>query len=268
MLKRLNIGTKILIAFVSIAIVAVVLVGLVSYQIGSATLEEEAFNKLIAVREMKAGQIEDYFQEIANQVITLSEDRMIIDAMRAFDEGLHSIDNELGITDADRERLDTDLRRYYEEEFLERLIPNLGEEASVSDYWPEDEEARLMQGLYIADNPYSTGSKHLLDNPGDGSSYSQAHELYHPIIRDFLERFGYHDIFLVDVDTGGHISYSVFKEVDYGTSLLDGPYAETNFAEAYRAALGVEDPGYVHLVDFEPYAPSYNAPAAFIARGR
>ena len=93
MLKRLNIGTKILIAFVSIAIVAVAVVGVVSYQIGSATLEAEAFNKLIAVREMKAGQIEDYFQEITNQAITLSEDRMIIDAMRAFDEGLHTIDN-------------------------------------------------------------------------------------------------------------------------------------------------------------------------------
>ena len=172
---------------------------------------------------------------------------------------------ELGITDVDRERIDADLRRYYEEEFLQRLIPNLEEEASVSDYWPEDEEARLMQGIYIADNPYSTGSKHFLDDPGDGSSYGQAHELYHPIIRDFLERFGYYDIFLVDVDTGGHISYSVFKEVDYGTSLLDGPYAETNFAEAYRAARGANDPSFVQLVDFEPYAPSYNAPAAFIA---
>jgi PAS domain S-box-containing protein len=265
MLRRLNIGTKILIAFVSIAILAVVVVGLVSFQLGSRTLEEESFNKLTAVREMKAGQIEDYYQQIVNQVITLSEDRMIIDAMRAFDEDLHIIETELGVTDADRESMDAELRRYYQDEYLERLIPNLLEEASVSDYWPEDEDARLMQSMYITANPHPAGSKHLLDAPGDGSSYSQTHEIYHPIIRDFLERFGYYDIFLVDVDTGGHISYSVFKEVDYGTSLLYGPYSETNFAEAYRAARDADDPEFVKLVDFEPYAPSYNAPAAFIA---
>jgi PAS domain S-box-containing protein len=265
MLKRLSIGTKILIAFVSIAILAVAVVGLVSFQLGSRTLEEESFNKLTAVREMKSGQISDYYQLIVDQIITLSEDRMIIDAMRAFDEDLHTIETELGVTEADRERTDAELWRYYEEEYLERLIPNLLEEASVSDYWPEDEDARLMQSMYITANPHPTGSKHLLDNLEDGSSYSQAHEIYHPVIRDFLERFGYYDIFLVDVDSGGHISYSVFKEVDYGTSLLEGPYSETNFAEAYRAARDADDPNFVKLVDFEPYAPSYNAPAAFIA---
>jgi hypothetical protein len=57
----------------------------------------------------------------------------------------------------------------------------------------------------------------------------------------------------------------VFKEVDFGTSLLDGPYSETNFAEAYRAALDAPCGDFVQLVDFEPYHPSYNAPAAFIA---
>jgi PAS domain S-box-containing protein len=265
MLKRLSIGTKILIAFVSIAILAVAVVGLVSYQLGSRTLEEESFNKLTAVREMKAGQISDYYQLIVDQIITLSEDRMVIDAMRAFDASVHTVETEIGITDADRYWMDAELRRYYADEYLERLIPNLLEEAAVSDYWPQDEDTRLMQSIYIAGNPHPTGFKHLLDNPGDGSSYSQAHELYHPVIRDFLERFGYYDIFLVDVDTGGHISYSVFKEVDYGTSLLEGPYSETNFAEAYRAARDADDPNFVELVDFDPYAPSYNAPAAFIA---
>jgi len=53
--------------------------------------------------------------------------------------------------------------------------------------------------------------------------------------------------------------------VDFGTSLLDGPYAETNFGRVYRAALEADRADFVMLVDFEPYHPSYNAPAAFIA---
>jgi hypothetical protein len=263
MFKNLKIRTKILIAFSSIAIVTVGVSGLIGFTIARSALEEESFNKLTAVREMKAIQIEDYFQQISDQVVTLSEDRMIIDAMRAFDGGLHDIDTTLSIEEA--ESIDSKLRGYYQDEFLERLIPNLLRETSVSDYLPEETRTRILQYLYLAANPNETGSKHLLDNAGDGNSYSQAHELYHPIIRNFLEKFGYYDIFLVDVGTGGHIAYSVFKEVDYGTSLLDGPYSDTNFAEAYRAARDATDKDFVKLVDFEPYRPSYNAPAAFIA---
>jgi methyl-accepting chemotaxis protein len=43
-------------------------------------------------------------------------------------------------------------------------------------------------------------------------------------VRNYLEKFGYYDIFLVDPETGD-IVYSVFKELDYSTSLIDGPYA-------------------------------------------
>lgn len=265
MLKNLKIGTKILIAFSSIAILSVVVMGVIAFSTGRTTLQEEAFNKLTAVREMKANQIEDYFQQITNQIITFSADRMIVDAMRAFDDGLHDIEAELTLSDEDLVNLDARLYQHYENSFLSRLIPNLMQDVSVPDYWPEDERSRILQHLYITTNPNMVGSKHYLDNAGDGSRYSQVHELYHPIIRDYLERFGYYDIFLIDNDTGGHIAYSVFKEVDYGTSLLDGPYADTNFAEVYRAAREATNQNAVFIADFEPYEPSYNAQVAFIA---
>jgi len=71
-IRNLKIGTKILIAFTFVTIVAVGLVGFFAFSSGSSTLEEESFNKLTAVREMKASQIEDYFQTIENQIITFS----------------------------------------------------------------------------------------------------------------------------------------------------------------------------------------------------
>jgi PAS domain S-box-containing protein len=265
MFKNMKIRTKILIAFTTVAILAVGLVGFFAFTTGSSTLEEESFNKLTAVREMKASQIEEYFQLVENQVITLSENRMIIEAMREFDDGLHNVERDLGITEFEQNFIDARLNDYYEEEFLPRLIPNLLKDVSVDDFWPDDTKTRVIQDLYISSNPFEVGSKHLLDNAGDGSSYSQSHEIYHPILREYLEHFGYYDIFLVDVDTGGHIAYSVFKEVDFGTSLLNGPYADTNFADAYNAARAAGDKDFVKVVDFEPYAPSYNAPAAFIA---
>ena len=94
MLKSLRIGPKILIGLSAVAIVAIGINGYQGYSTAKSSLEQESFNKLTAVREMKAGQIEDYFQQIADQVRTLSEDRMIIEAMRAFDNALHSIESD------------------------------------------------------------------------------------------------------------------------------------------------------------------------------
>jgi PAS domain S-box-containing protein len=236
-----------------------------AFTTGSSTLEEESFNKLTAVREMKASQIEDYFQLVENQVITLSQDRMIIDAMRDFEDGLHGMQEELDISADELESMDIANYGYFENQFLPRLIPNLLQDVSVEDFWPEDDKSRILQYFYISSNPHQTGKKHQLNKADDGSSYSEAHSIYHPIIRDYLDKFGYYDIFLVDVGTEGHIAYSVFKEVDFGTSLLSGPYADTNFAEAYNAARAASDKDFVQVVDFEPYVPSYNAPAAFIA---
>jgi len=252
-----------LVAFIAVAIVAVSVTGFIGFTIAENALQAESFNKLTAVREMKANQIEDYFQQISGQVVTLSEDRMIVEAAKAFDDGYREIDSELDRSEEEAGEAANDLRGYYSEEYLSRLIPNLQRSVRVDEFWPEDTTTQLLQDLYISSNPFEVGAKNLLDNPGDGSQYSEAHELYHPIIRNFLDTFGYYDIFLTN--TEGDIVYTVFKEVDYGTSLLDGPYSDTNFGEAFTAALDAGKGDFVYLVDFDPYAPSYNAPAAFIA---
>lgn len=261
----MKIRNKIRLLLILISIITVGAIGIVAYSLGRTALEQESFNKLTAVREMKAGQIEDYFQLISDQIVTLSKDPTIINAMRDFDNGIHEIETELDISDDEMVRIDQMNEGYYQNQFLQRLIPNLLKDVTVEDYWPEDKKSRILQYLYISSNPNQTGKKYQLNKAEDDGSYSQAHEKYHPIFLDYLQKFGYYDIFLVDVDTGGHIAYSVFKEVDFGTSLLTGPYASTNFARAYQAARDATDKDFVYLEDYESYHPSYNAPASFIA---
>jgi PAS domain S-box-containing protein len=265
MFSRIKIRPKIILILTFTAILTLGIMGYLSFTIGVDTLETNAFDQLTAVREMKASQIEDYVQQISDQIMTFSEDKMIIDAMKTFEQTHENIVSELDLSDFTRVEWDTTLRNYYQDEYLKRLIPNLMVDVSVDAYWPQESHSLLMQSLYLSNNPNETGAKDNLVNPGDGTSYSAAHEIYHPIIRDYLYAFGYYDIFLVDVESGGHIVYSVFKEVDFGTSLIDGPYSDTNFGRVYRAALEAEENDFVILEDFEPYHPSYNAPAAFIA---
>lgn len=63
--------------------------------------------------------------------------------------------------------------------------------------------------------------------------YSISHRDLHPELRDYLDRFGYYDIYIVDADKGC-IMYSAAKKIDYATSLIDGPYANTGLGVAFR----------------------------------
>ncbi|MGD8779797.1 MAG: HAMP domain-containing protein [Ignavibacteria bacterium] len=227
-------------------------------------MEHEAFKKLEAISNTKKSQVETYFNFIKNQVVTFSEDKMIITAMKDFRTAFHNIENELGTTDEQLSGYNRVIKNYYENEFLTRLNKNTNVNNSLSEYFPEENKTKILQYLYFANNPNPTGEKDNLDNAFDGSTYSSFHSEYHPVIRDYLKRFGYYDIFLIDHETG-HIVYTVFKEVDYATSLKTGPYKNTNFARAFNEVATATEKDFVYLEDFEKYDPSYSAPASFIA---
>jgi PAS domain S-box-containing protein len=264
MLKRLSIANKLFFAFLALTIIVITIASIISFQQSRNSLRKAAFDQLTSVREMKAFQIEDYLEFISKQVVTFSADRMIIDAMSGLKTAFHNLESELA-PDADKIlEIDRGQKRYYENEFLTRLAPNLQHEPNVEEYLPRQLNTRLLQDLYVSGNPNETGSKDGLDDAGDGSTYSAYHSEVHPVIRDFLKKFGYYDIFLLDINHG-EIVYSVFKEVDVGTSLMNGPYADTGLARVFRAARNADTPDFVAVDDFESYHPSYNAPAAFIA---
>ncbi len=127
-----------------------------------------------------------------------------------------------------------------------------------------DNATSYLQNAYITSNPNATGEKHLLDSANDGSYYSTLHARYHPWLRTFLTERGYYDIFLFD--TEGNLIYTVFKELDYATNLVTGEWSNTDLGVAFRAANAASSASAITFTDFEPYAPSFDAPASFIAR--
>ncbi|MPY71919.1 MAG: HAMP domain-containing protein [Alphaproteobacteria bacterium] len=122
---------------------------------------------------------------------------------------------------------------------------------------------KRLQKLYIDDNPHPTGKKDELDAATDASDYSATHRKYHPFFRKFLRARGYYDIFLLDAK--GNVVYTVFKEPDYATNMLDGQWKDTDLGAAFRAVRDDAKAGQVVFLDFKPYAPSNGAPASFIA---
>lgn len=258
---------KIMIGAAVLAALPVLVAGLVVIPVLTSAsheaLEMSAEQRLVAARNLTKGRIEDYFRTIRHQVLTFSNDRMIRDAMVAFKNGFDSYTDDIDYSG--QAGLKAKLASYYTVEFSNEYRKRNQDQIDVGHWLQQlDAESLALQYRFIKNNPNPLGEKHKLDDTGDGSDYAREHRYYHPVIRDFLEKFGFYDIFLVDPDSGD-IVYSVFKELDFTTSLKDGSYARTGIGEVFRKANAAESPDFVALSDFAPYPPSYQDPASFIA---
>jgi hypothetical protein len=122
MLKNFKLRIKILMILLFISIITAGTVGFIAFSISSSTLKKESFNKLTAIREMKANQIEDYFQQIFDEVISLSESKTAIEATLDFKKGFDALQSESNYSLEDLERIDTALFSYYQNQFIEELL--------------------------------------------------------------------------------------------------------------------------------------------------
>jgi hypothetical protein len=227
---------------------------------GEDILSERIFSQLTSERASKAYQIEAYFSSLSNQIETLCEDRMVVQAMKEFDGEFEKL-KERTVTPAQSEGLEA----YYTKEFLPRLAKNIKGDPAYETYRPNTPEAVYLQYHYIANNPSEVGKKANLErSSSDESGYRDVHERYQELFHGLVTRLGYYDLFLIDPETG-EIVYTVHKETDFGTNLYTGPYRNSNLAEVVKRVRDDPDRGAIQLVDYNFYRPSYNAPAGFIA---
>ncbi|MBF0201090.1 MAG: methyl-accepting chemotaxis protein [Desulfamplus sp.] len=257
---------KLLLAFFIVGILPLSFMTAVSLIKAENALEAQAFAQMKSVRDIKKTEIINYFETIKDQVVTFSEDHMIVSAMSHFSTHYDAFLKENSLSKEDITSYRRRLAEYYKNDFTEAYKDqNDGKFPEVNSMIENmDDTTIALQYVYIKDNPHPLGSKDALDSGKDKSAYSQSHKSYHPVIRNYLKKFGYYDIFLVHPDTGT-IVYSVFKELDFATSLKTGPYSNTNFADAFREANAAATPDSVIFTDFKRYFPSYEAPAGFVA---
>ena len=131
-------------------------------------IEAQAFQKLTAVREIKKSGIERYFNTIRDQVLTLSEDTMIIDAMKEFTVAMKSFREENNLSDENVAALGKELRTYYTGQFApEYEKQNDGAKPDIDGIFTKlDKDSLALQYHYIQANRHPLGEKHLLDAAG------------------------------------------------------------------------------------------------------
>lgn len=259
-LRQLSVKSKLTIVLISLSLGSILIISFLAWTKARSTLTEKTFNQLTSVRASKSYQIESYFKTLQNHVDTLCEDRMVVTAMLSLNQGF----KELNLKNDPPEDLEPKLQKHYSEHFFPKLSKAIEGVPNFQTYRPEGKAARYLQYHYIAKNSNPVGEKEKLNDAKDGSAYSKSHARYHELFRNLIKKFGYYDLFLIDFKTGD-VAYTVYKEVDFGTNLNNGPYRESNLAKVVDIVKKNPDRGSVHIIDFDPYRPSYGQPAAFIA---
>ena len=254
---------RLLITLLLVGLIPAVALTFFNAEVARQTLEEEALSRLSIAASNKTNSVENYLETIRDQLKSMAAHRGTQMAAETF--GRVFGDFARGVKEEPAE-LRRELEAHYRKHFLPQLQANGGGQGrSAADYLASlSGNSLALQFKYIVENPNPVGAKDdLMVSPGF-QIYNKVHEQWHSSFKDFLDRFGYYDIFLIDDETG-HILYSVFKEVDFATSLKDGPYANSGLAAAFRQALSDDENTSPRFIDFAKYAPSYDAPAGFIA---
>ncbi|MFK7788962.1 MAG: hypothetical protein AB8C95_05625, partial [Phycisphaeraceae bacterium] len=264
--NRLSLRTKVLSLGLIIGVGSTVTVGLISTQTSVSALDDLQSSTLAALRDGRKSQIEDYFVGIHEQMFNFAQNQMVVDATRDFGDAFGKVAEQSKVPTEDGSPAVKAVAGYYDSQFRPRADEAGIDYRGASTYTPADANARVLQSWYVANfenDSFDVGDKLSLDRAKQDVEYNTHHGQYHPQIRRFLNSFGYYDIFLFDVQ--GNMTYSVYKETDYATNLLTGPYKSTNFGSVVRRALGAGSAGEIFIEDFKPYEPSYGSPASFIA---
>lgn len=259
MKSRLKIGSKIILITVPITMIAVMLAALISGYSSRAALEKAAFARLTAVRELKAQQIEGYFDLVSNQVATIALAPSIAEAFADLGYALVSLPT---IASGSNEDNTLNVTRYYSEEFGPRLKETRMtgiDDVLISSLVPNDPVALLIQSELVVGQ---------IAEPNEQPSFSWKYflDLQKKLtgeFQEFTKRFEIKSIYLVLAEDQ-RVAYTTNRGIELGTSLTNGPHRDSNLGKVALAATKVEA-GETVFSDFEKYLPALGRPTAFVA---
>ncbi len=250
---------KLQVSFVVLGLLAIAVTGWQAWLASATALRRATEDRLTAIRETKRQLLETYFRDVSNHVLALSSDEATLIALQS----LRLARTEVPLADSTSPAWQR-LHAFYSEQFAPTVAESISTEQVMNRWFPRDPRTIALQDAFLANNPYPLGAKDLLLEPANLGKFGAAHARFHPTFHRYQTAFGFYDIFLIDA-MDGVILYSVFKETDFGRSVIEGEYATTAIARVYHAALALEEPEMVVMEDYEPYIASHLAPAAFVA---
>ncbi len=249
-------------ALVPLALLALVL-GYYSSRTSADALNQRAYDQMASIRAGKQDEVRAYFDNVGSLMKLVSNTAEVRQALREASATQAQLVDTLPV---DLSQARAALAGYYRSDFGKQYaVRNPGQQADIGNLASTlPAQTVAAQYHYIAANRNPLGKKNELDQAGDGSAYSALHPRIHGYARRVVQDYGLYDFFLVDAQTG-YVVYTYFKELDYGTSLRSGPWAQSGLGKAYAAALAAKDANAISITDYAPYRPSYDDQASFVS---
>lgn len=254
--RGLSIQSKLLIMLLGVSIGSTLVVGYIGYTSGTDSLRQAEFDRMTNLREAKADAIESLFSNIESGLNLDSAGATGNQAAVEFADAFAQL--EAQPTDPAQS---ASVRAYYDESFIPMLNERTGSTSVADVFLPDGSAETYLQNYYTAPPAGDFDAAALVENAGDGSTWSAVNEKYNPYFRQMAQLYEYEDALILD--TQGNIVYSVYKGVDLGSNVNTGPYKGTALADAYTDALNSNEVDYVQITDFERYQPSLGVPTAW-----
>jgi methyl-accepting chemotaxis protein len=265
MFKTIKVKLLILVAVATIT-VGVFIVLMAAPKVGSA-MKQSKIDHLESITVGIKSEIENYFEGTVKPLIVSQADNLqTIGALRDFSRYFYELAKQSKV---DIKTAQQELIKHYETKYLNSVnydMPRSANKRDAKEYLPKDPNGIAAQKIFILDNPNPIGEKQKLRRVQSKyilfNNYARTYNKYHNHFSNLLDKFSLYDIFLIDLK--GEIVYTVFKEKDFATNLLNGPYKNSGLARVFKQAINLKK-GEVAFDDFMPYEPSYNLATSFIA---
>lgn len=184
-----------MLAFLVLSITPLTITAIFFLQSHTTDLQEQSTSHLISVRDSKQQQITDYLNAKESEVMGFVRSELAYASGGRF-YGLVNAFRSLG--------LNMDEAREYAQK---RYIQGSGDQIKTS---------------VLPQSSIYNGTER----------YRLLHKRYHWAYLELLKRSDFDDILLVDRE--GNVTYSIYKNGDYGTNLLNGQYTDENLGRTFK----------------------------------
>lgn len=225
-----SLNRKLIAAFLLLGLSPLLIFAFVSIQQSSAALEQQAFNQLTSIRNIKQQQISNFFAERQGDMGVLVD---VVDTLR--DEAFNKLDAIQALKQAQ----------------LSNYLNDMRQQLLVASSDPYLREALVSLNLSFLQ------SDNFIDNP----RWLRRAAAYGPRFSEIVKSNGWYDLFLINPN--GSIIYTDARESDLGMSIPASKLSKSGIGQAYKQAKTLKQ-GEVAVADYAPYSPSNGDPAGFM----
>lgn len=258
----MKLKSKFVVSFLLVGILPILFMWGYSLKNSYVSIHENYEKNLKFISESKKLAVNKFYENLNLQLLSIASSEKTIKAF----ESLSNAYATMPIIDVENRK--KQLKSYYAKDFKEMYEKTSGGKLTYkTDDYVENlsDKGVMLQYHWILKNTYPMGEKIKYLFSPEKSIYADAHSENHFYYKNFVENFGFYDVFMVDLN--GEIIYTAYKELDLGSNIKNGNNRSSGLGELFTKLEKRRKEGKsvgTEMSAINKYMQSYEAGAQFI----